>query len=217
MKYRLAIFDMDGTILDTLEDLTDSINYSLRECGFPERTLKEIRSFVGNGNLNSIRRSLPEGADEQTVKKAYGIFTGRYKDHCNDKTKPYPGVCGVISELRSKGVLTAVISNKDDYAVRTLVKAFFEGLFDFALGARPELKNKPAPDPVYAVLEKLGVEKKDAVYIGDSEVDLQTAQNSGLDCISVLWGFRDRDLLEERGAKTFAAAPSELPELVCGK
>ena len=214
MKYKLVIFDLDGTILDTLGDLTDSINYALNSHGFPERTLKEIRSFVGNGNLISIRRSLPDGVPEETVVKVYDTFTAHYKEHCLDKTKPYDGVCDAVLKIKESGVSTALISNKDDYAVQMLVERFFKGLFSFALGAKPGIRNKPAPDSVFEVLKTLGVKKEDSVYIGDSEVDYKTALNAGINCVSVLWGFRDRDLLEGLGQSVFAEKPEDLHALI---
>ncbi len=208
--YKLAVFDMDGTILDTLEDLMDSMNYILRNFGCPERNLDEIRSFVGNGILKLVERSFPEGTSESDIKKAFEMFNPYYKEHCAVKTKPYDGICDVICELRKRGVLTAVVSNKPDYGVQSLCKEYFNGMFDFAVGEKEGIRKKPSPDSVNEVLSHLGIKKEDAVYIGDSEVDVKTAENAGLDCIGVEWGFRGREMLVSLGVKNLVSQSSEL-------
>ncbi len=215
MKYTLAIFDLDGTILDTLEDLTDGVNYALTECGYPVRTIGEVRSFVGNGIRKLIARSLPVGTAETEIDRVHGIFAPYYKAHCADKTAPYDGMHALLQKLRDAGVLTAVLSNKADFAVQPLIAQYFDGLFDLALGERQGVPRKPAPDGVHEILERLGVQKTDAVYIGDSNVDIETAQNAGLACICVDWGFRDRAQLIEAGAQVIVSSPEELLAALC--
>ncbi|MBQ3602199.1 MAG: HAD-IA family hydrolase [Lachnospiraceae bacterium] len=210
MKYELAIFDMDGTILDTLEDLADSLNYALSLSDFPARTLEEVRSFVGNGIRKLIERATPAGTSPEDLEKVYTDFTAYYPKHCFDKTKPYSGIIEVIQELKKQGIKTAVVSNKADYAVQILCKQYFDGLFDFALGEQAGIQRKPAPDSVNMVLDKLRISRKNSVYIGDSDVDINTAMNAEIDCISVDWGFRDVTFLLEHGAKTIVSSPEKL-------
>lgn len=212
--YKLAIFDMDGTILDTLEDLKDSVNYALCECGYPERTYDEVRSFVGNGIRKLIERAVPDGTSLENIDNVHNAFTDYYKLHCADKTKAYDGIKPLISELRRNGIKTAVVSNKADYGVQELCREYFDGLFDYAVGEREGIRRKPAPDSVNEALKVLGFDKSEAVYIGDSDVDFETAENAGLPCISVLWGFRDEDFLRKIGAKTFVSKPSEILDII---
>lgn len=214
MKYKLAIFDLDGTILNTLEDLTNGVNYALTECGYPTRTITEVRSFVGNGIRRLITRCLPPDTAETEIDRVYGIFAPYYKAHCSEKTAPYEGIPTMLQTLRAAGILTAVLSNKGDFAVQPLIRQYFDRLFDMALGERTGVPRKPAPDGVYEILERLHVTKEDAVYIGDSNVDIETAQNAGLACICVDWGFRDREFLEECGAKCIVSAPEEITDLL---
>lgn len=210
MRYKLAIFDMDGTILNTLGDLKNCLNYALRHNGYPERSFDEVRRFVGNGIRRLVERGVPEGTGVEHTDKVFEDFKIYYKVHCTDLTVPYEGIPALIKRLREKGVLTAVVSNKLDFAVQELVERFFSGLFDMAVGDRGGIAKKPAPDSVFAVLDTLHIEKKDAVYIGDSDVDIATAKNAGLDSIIVEWGFRDRDFLEEKGARVFAKKPEDI-------
>lgn len=210
MKYKLAIFDLDGTILDTLEDLTDAVNYTLNQYGYPERTITEIRSFVGNGIRKLIERSLPADTEDAEIDRVHGIFSSYYKEHCTVKTHPYGGILAMLQAIREEGVLTAVLSNKADFAVQPLMQQYFPDLFDVAFGERPGIPRKPAPDAVYEILRLLDVQKEDAVYIGDSNVDIETACNAGLACISVDWGFRSREQLLAAGAQEIASDPSEL-------
>lgn len=212
--YKLAIFDMDGTILDTLEDLKDSVNYALCECGYPERSYDEVRSFVGNGIRKLIERAVPNGTSLENIDKVHNAFTEHYKLHCADKTKAYDGIKPLISELRRNGIKTAVVSNKADYGVQELCREYFDGLFDYAVGERDGIRRKPAPDSVNEALRVLGFDKSEAVYIGDSDVDFETAKNAELPCISVLWGFRDEDFLRKIGAKTFVSKPSEILDII---
>ena len=214
MKYQLAIFDMDGTILDSLEDLANTLNYALSTCGYPKRSLEEVRNFVGNGIRKLIERGVPEGTEISDIERVYEVFAPYYKEHCFDKTKPYDGITALLLELRKQGVKTAVVSNKADFAVQILCKQYFQGLFDAAVGEQAGIQKKPAPDSVNMVLNKLGIKREDSVYIGDSDVDIQTAQNAGMDCISVDWGFRDVDFLLENGAKKIVSSPEALLSLL---
>ena len=210
----LIIFDLDGTVLDTLADLAAALNYALTKNGLPRRALPEVRSFVGNGIRKLIERGVPSGTDKNTTDAVYADFSAYYTEHCADATAPYPGVRDVLSALREKGLRTAVVSNKIDSAVQTLVRRYFPGDFDFAVGERADVRRKPAPDAVFAALEALGVKKEDALFVGDSEVDLETAANAGLNCISVTWGFKDRDFLLAHGARTLIDRPEALLQLL---
>ncbi len=204
---KLIIFDMDGTILDTLEDLKNSLNYALEQNGLPLRTLDEVRRFVGNGIGKLLDRGVPEGCSPDLRKRVEKAFYPHYTEHCNDNTRPYAGVTDLIGALRKNGYLTAVVSNKADFAVQDLCKIWFDGLFDLSVGEREGLRRKPAPDSVWEVCRLLGVSVDEAIYIGDSEVDFQTAQNAGMDVISVDWGFRDADFLRSIGANKILSSP----------
>ena len=209
-KYKLAIFDMDGTILNTIDDLTIATNYALRKNGLREVTVEEEYYFVGNGLFTTAKRATPEGTDEETVKAVYEDMFAFYKEHNEDNTRPYDGIVDVIKKIRESGLKTAVVSNKADYAVQSLVEKYFGGCFDKAMGETKGFALKPEKDMVDEILRSLGVDREDAVYIGDSNVDLLTASNSGMDCIAVSWGFRGRAKLEEYGAKTIIDKPEEL-------
>lgn len=209
-----VIFDMDGTVLDTLADLTAALCFALQKNGMPARSVNEVRGFVGNGIRKLIERGVPAGTPGARVDAVHADFTAYYSLHCADATAPYPGVREAIAALRRAGYRTAVVSNKADYAVQKLVKDYFPGDFDFAVGEKAGVARKPAPDMVYAALEALGAKKEDAVYVGDSEVDLQTAENAGLPCVSVTWGFKDPDFLLAHGAGTLIGDPALLPETI---
>ncbi len=215
MKYKAAVFDMDGTILNTLQDLMDSTNYALSINNMPTRTYEEVRFFVGNGIRKLIERAVPKNASKQQIEKVFNDFNEHYKVHCADKTCAYNGILEAIKELKNAGIRTAVVSNKADYGVQELVEIYFKGLFDVAIGETEEVAKKPAPDMVLKALNELNVSQKDAVYIGDSDVDFQTAQNSNLDFIGVDWGFRGRVFLEKLGAKTIVDNAFELVEIIC--
>lgn len=187
---------MDGTILDTLDDLTNSMNHILSAHGMAQRTKDEVRNFVGNGIRKLCERAVPAGTDVDTVDEVYRDFHAYYPLHCAENTRAYPGIPEAIASLRQIGCRTAVVSNKADGAVKILSKQYFDGLFDVSVGEKPGRARKPAPDEVLAAMEALGADKRETVYIGDSDVDAATAQNSGLDCILVSWGFRGRELLE---------------------
>ncbi len=210
MKYQLAIFDLDGTILDTLQDLANSTNYALRQSGCPERTIDEVRCFVGNGILNLIKRAVPQNSSEDLVSKVFEDFKIHYAAHCADNTKEYDGVSKLFAQLRADGMKIAVVSNKADFAVQKLCKDYFDGYLDTTVGEREQVRRKPAPDSVNEVLKNLNISRKNAVYIGDSDVDIETAKNAGMPCISVNWGFRSTDFLTEHGAAQIVSTMDEL-------
>ncbi len=210
MKYQLAIFDLDGTILDTLKDLADSVNYSLRKSNCSERTIDEVRRFVGNGIFKLIQRAVPENSSEELINTVFSDFKEYYKVHYADSTKEYDGITELFTKLRSSGIKIAVVSNKADFAVQSLCKDYFSGLLDACVGERENVRRKPAPDSVNEILSILGVEKENAVYIGDSDVDIKTAQNAEMDCISVNWGFRDTEFLTANGATVIVQTTQEL-------
>ena len=207
---KLIIFDMDGTILDTLEDLKNSLNFALEQNELPVRSLDEVRRFVGNGIGKLLDRGVPEGCSPDLRLRVEEAFYPHYAVHCNDNTRPYVGVTDLIGALRNKGYLTAVVSNKADFAVQELCKIWFDGLFDLSVGEREGLRRKPAPDSVWEVCRLLNVSVEEAVYIGDSEVDFQTAQNAGMDVISVDWGFRDAEFLRSVGAVRILSTPEQV-------
>lgn len=209
-----VIFDLDGTLLDTLEDLKDAVNHALACCGMPERSLEEIRRFVGNGIRNLMRRAVPHGEDNPEFEQAFAEFQNYYKLHCNDKTKPYPGVPQMLEELKEKGYHLAIVSNKADFAVKELQEIYFREAIEAAIGEREGVARKPAKDTVMQALCELGVTAESAIYVGDSDVDVMTAKNAGIPCISVTWGFRDREFLKEHGAVLFADDTKELLHLI---
>ena len=215
MSYKLAIFDLDGTILDTLDDLSDSANFALAAHNFPIRTREEIRRFVGNGVRKLIERALPADMAETRTDEVLATFLAHYKTNCNNKTKPYDGILTMLRRLRERGCKTAVLSNKADAPVQTLIKLYFDGLIDYAAGEKEGIPRKPAPDGVYAILEHFDVEAGDCAYIGDSDVDVDTAKNSGMDYIGVDWGFRDREELMARGGNVIARTVDALTSFIC--
>ena len=210
MRYTTAIFDLDGTLLNTLDDLAASVNYAMDKTGFPRRTLSEVRRFVGNGVKVLIRRCVPEGTGEADYKRAYCFFTEHYAENSRNKTKPYDGIPELLSKLKSRGIKTAIVSNKIDFAVKDLKEEFFPDTVDTAVGDSEGMENKPAPDMVYKALRTVGSESGESVYIGDTDVDLETAANAGMDCISVSWGFRSREELEGYGAKMIADTAADV-------
>lgn len=216
MQKQLVIFDLDGTLLDTLDDLADAVNWALKQEQLPRRTREEVRAFVGNGIRNLIERAVPAGTEAAQTDRVFAGFKARYAGHCADKTRPYPGILELLARLRAEGIRTAVVSNKADFAVQTLCRDYFPGLVDCAVGERAGIPKKPAPDSVQEVLRALKISREQAVYVGDSEVDVVTARNAGMDGILVLWGFRDRQTLERAGAKTFAATAEELCAALIG-
>lgn len=216
MKYKAAIFDMDGTILNTLDDLADATNATLAHCGYPGRSVDEVRQFVGNGTRKLIEQAVPAGTSEADIEAAFKWFGPYYQAHADIKTEAYPGIEALLRDLRANGVQTAVVSNKPDAAVKKLADQYFGGLFDIAIGENEAagVRRKPAPDSVEAALGALGTDRADAVYIGDSDVDLATAQNADMAHIMVTWGFRDKTFLKSCGARIFADAPQAVLALI---
>lgn len=210
MKYKAIVFDLDGTLTDTLADLKNSVNHALSEFGFPARSLEEIRSFVGNGVRRLIYLSVPENTPDEVSEKCLDVFKAYYKDHSCVETKPYDGIIEMLSELKSRGIKTAVVTNKMHEAAVDIVKFFFDGLIDVTIGQIDGVAQKPQPDSVFLALQKLGVSKDNAAYVGDSEVDCMTAQNAGIPCIGVTWGFRDREILENNGAQFIVDMPKQI-------
>ena len=212
ITYNTYIFDLDGTLLDTLTDLAASTNYALRTHGMPEHTIDEVRRFVGNGVRKLMERAVPDGTDNPLFDEAFATFRQHYMEHSLDTTRPYEGVPDTLAALKAKGCHLAVVSNKMMAATQELCRHFFPETIEVAIGENEAegIRKKPAPDTVIAALRQLGVGEEGAVYVGDSDVDIDTARNSNLPCISVLWGFRDRDFLLQHGASTLISAPKEL-------
>ena len=209
------IFDLDGTLLDTLGDLAASVNYALRTHGMPEHSIDDVRRFVGNGVRKLMERAVPDGADNPRFDETFATFRQYYMAHSLDTTRPYEGIPETLAALKARGCHLAVVSNKMMAATQELCHHFFPDTIEVAIGEDEAagIRRKPAPDTVFAALKTLGVGKEDAVYVGDSDVDIQTARNAGLPCISVLWGFRDRDFLINHGAQSLITHPSELLRL----
>lgn len=201
------LWDLDGTLLNTLEDLTDAVNYALARFGCPPRTMEEVRTFIGNGAAKLIRRSLPGKADDPDPEQVLAVYQTYYNAHSQVKTAPYPGVEAALKVLTGKYPM-AIVSNKPDAAVKPLCKAWFGDIF--ARGESTDCPRKPAPDMVVKAMEAIGVET--CVYVGDSEVDVRTAKNAGVPCLSVLWGFRGEEELRSAGAEHFCSDPADLPE-----
>ena len=204
------IFDLDGTLLSSLEDLAASTNYALRWAGMPERTLEEVRMFVGNGVKLLMERAIPDGQQNPRFEEVYAKFREHYLKHNLDRTCPYDGVLELLAELKRRGKKLAIVSNKFYAATQDLAHHFFADTIEVAIGERENIRKKPAPDTVLEALRQLGASKDGAVYIGDSDVDVMTAKNSGLPCISVLWGFRDKEFLIKHGATLFVEKPQEI-------
>ena len=209
-KIEAVIFDLDGTLLDTLQDLAKAVNVALSRNGMPERTIDEVRQFVGNGIRNLMLRAVPDGDKNPAFEKIFSDFQEYYGKHCNDQTDAYSGIRSLLKELRQRKVKMAIVSNKIDSAVKALAKEYFSEYIDMACGEKEGIARKPAPDAVYAALKELGVDASQALYVGDSDVDIETAANAGMRCISVTWGFRDKDFLCAHGAKSFIDEPIEL-------
>ena len=212
--YKLAIFDLDGTLLNTLGDLCASVNFALRKFGFPERTIDEVRSFIGNGVVKLMERSTPEGIDSNTQQKCLDTFRKYYLQHMADTTAPYANVTTLLSDLRKKGVKIAVVSNKLHPAVEDLCESYFPGLIDKAVGVSVEEERKPSPINVIKTMELYEADADNCIYIGDSEVDVQTAHNAGIKCIGITWGFRDRECLEANGCDFIADTADEVFSLI---
>ena len=210
MPYQTAVFDLDGTLLDTLEDLYLATNAALERHSLPRRSRDEVRLFVGNGVEMLIRRAVPAGTDEETILAVLADFKTTYTAICEDRTKPYDGILDMLAALRERGIRVAVVSNKFDAATKKLCEKYFGDLVEVAIGERAGVRKKPAPDTVHEALKELGVTAEGAVYIGDSDVDIRTAENCGMECISVTWGLRDEKFLIENGAKALVDTPEKL-------
>lgn len=210
MKYNNYIFDLDGTLLDTIEDLAAGCNYAMRSYGLPEYSVQDIQGFVGNGVRKLMERCVPQGVDNPLFEEIYGCFRTYYLSHNEVYTKPYDGIMDLLQTLKAHGKHVAVVSNKFDVATKNLVRQYFEDYVDVAIGESKDVSRKPAPDMVYAAMNQLGCKADETVYIGDSDVDIDTAKNSGLPCLSVLWGFRDRRFLIEHGATTLLSHPRDI-------
>ncbi len=211
--YKLIIFDLDGTLLDTLEDLADSANAMLSHFGFEKRTVDEIRQFVGNGMRNLVERCLPYKIAEDEYEKCYDFFRTSYNKNMQNKTKPYDGIVQCLEKLQSMGIKSAVVSNKNDDAVKKLCSDYFGTLISATIGRKDGIPAKPDPTMVFSVIESFGVEKEDCIFVGDSDTDILTAKNAGLVSTGVLWGFRDRKVLAQAGADIIIEKPEDFIDL----
>lgn len=208
--YDTYIFDLDGTLLYTLGDLTNSVNHAMREFGYHEYSTEDVKKMVGNGIKKLIERAIPDGTDNPKYEHVYSVFMEHYLKHSLDTTRPYEGIMEMLGTLKGQGKKMAVVSNKYCKATEELCKHFFSDYISVAIGESESVRKKPAPDSVFEAIKRLGADKGGCVYVGDSEVDIETARNSGLPCISVLWGFREKDFLISHGAETFVESPKEL-------
>ena len=209
-----VIFDLDGTILNTLDDLTDAVNFAMRSHGFPEHSAETVKTFVGNGIRKLIERSVPQNCSNEMLEECFTLFCDYYKEHLNDKTSDYDGIMELLQALKNKGFKTAVVTNKADFAAKALCEKIFGDLITVTVGSNDSIRHKPYPDGTLKVLEILETRAENAFFVGDSDVDVKTAQNAGIDFIGVLWGFRDRTVLEGAGATVFAENAKELKALL---
>ena len=213
-KIKACIFDLDGTLTDTLEDIKNAANYAMRSVGLPERTLDEVRRFVGNGTTMLIRRCASPIDDEETIKTALTVYKEYYTQHLCVITAPYDGIIPMLEELKKAGIKAAVLSNKFDSAVKTICDEFFGGLLCVAYGIRSEVPPKPEPQGVYEIMKELECSADETLFVGDSETDIQTAQNAGLKCVGVSWGFRGREFLTQNGADYVIDYPQEMLKIL---
>lgn len=211
MEKNAIIFDLDGTLLNTLDDLADSVNFVLEKHGFPLHSADKVRQMVGNGIALLIERAIPEGRSNPLFDTCLAEFQTYYKAHMQEKTAPYPGITELLLALREQGYHIAVVSNKFDAAVKALCRDYFGDLIDVAIGETATIARKPAPDTVFAAMRQLNVSPESCIYVGDSDVDIETAKNAGIPCISVTWGFRDEEFLRAHGASCIAASPEQIP------
>ena len=211
---KAIVFDLDGTLLDTLTDLAASTNYALRSCGMPEHSIDDVRRFVGNGVRMLMTRAVPDGESNPRFDEAFYVFRQHYMQHCLDTTCPYPGIMEALARLKEKGMMLAIVSNKMQAATEELRQHFFSQYIDVAIGESAAIRKKPAPDTVNEALRLLGISHDEAIYVGDSDVDIDTARAAMMPCASVLWGFRDRQFLLNHGATRLLSSPEELLSLV---
>ena len=209
-EFETYVFDLDGTLLETLKDLAASTNYALRTHNMPEHSIEDVRMFVGNGVKKLMERAIPNGIENPLFEDVYATFRQHYLEHNLDTTKPYEGIPELLAELKARGKKLAIVSNKFYAATQELARHFFPDTIEVAIGERENIKKKPAPDTVIEALRQLGASRETAVYIGDSDVDIMTAKNCDMPCVSVLWGFRDKEFLMEHGATFFVKKPCQL-------
>lgn len=214
MNIKAVIWDLDGTLLNTLDDLAASVNAALAMNGMPLRSTQEVRAFVGNGIRKLMIRAVPGGEANPAFDKALEDFTRHYGAHSQDRTQPYDGILEMLDRLSAEGVKHAIVSNKIDFAVKALSRAYFGERMCAAIGDDPSRARKPAPDSVFAAMREMGVTAQETVYVGDSDVDVLTARNAGVPCVAVLWGFRDEACLRAAGAGRLARTPDELREII---
>jgi len=216
MKPEIVIFDLDGTLLNTLEDLTDSTNFALKQFNYPQKSVEQVRTYVGNGVVKLIERAIPNEKNNPNFGECLDIFRENYSQNMYNKTKPYDGIIELLTLLKSQKYLTAVVSNKFDDAVKELCKNYFSDLIDYCAGENEAagIRKKPAPDAVLKILNYFDLNSNQAVYIGDSEVDIQTARNSNMKCISVTWGFKDEIFLKNNGAEIIARKPAQIIDIL---
>lgn len=212
--YKAIIFDLDGTLLNTLDDLAAAVNYALSLCGYPIRTTEEVRRFIGNGVIKLMQRATPDGISEEEFDRCFEAFRTYYLHHMTDNTKAYNGIKELLAALKNKGIKTAVVSNKLHAGVVGLCKDYFSDTLTCAFGVEDESERKPSPANVFKAMKAMGVSNEEAIYAGDSEVDVMTAKNSGLDCIGVTWGFRDKEELTSSGAKYIVNVPGEILDII---
>lgn len=217
MRYEAILFDMDGTVLYTLEDLHDAINAALAHFGMPGLTLEQVRAYVGNGSARLVELAVPAGTSAETQQAVLDWYKPYYDAHCNCKTRPYDGIPELMRDLRAAGLRLVIISNKPDSAVRLLAEDHFPGLLDLAVGETAQVRRKPWPDMIEVSAARLGLDKSRCLYVGDSEVDVQTAKNAGIDCASVCWGFRSRQQLLEAGAERIFDSADSLRDWILSR
>lgn len=214
MRYKGVIFDLDGTILDTLEDLTDSVNFALNKNALPSRTVEEVRSFVGEGIRLLIERSVPKGTDILIIDNCFNDFKNHYKSNSSNKTKAYDGILELLLRLKKQNIKLAVVSNKADFAVQMLIQKYFKNIFDFATGEKEGIPKKPCPDSVFCAIKAIGLKKEECIYVGDSDIDVLTARNVGLPCVCVSWGFRDKEFLATLKPDYVVDYPKQILEIL---
>ena len=214
MRYDTIIFDLDGTLLNTLDDLADSVNIMLEQEGYPPRTREDVRKYIGNGAKELVRKALPEVASEEEAVRCLAVYRKIYQENMFQKTGPYEGIAETLRELSRLGVKVGVVSNKPHDATREICEFYFGGILNAVIGDNPERKKKPAPDNIFEILKLLSSDKAKTLYVGDSDVDMETAKNAGLDCAGVTWGYRSEETLTEHGADFIIKEPAQLINLI---